>query len=113
MASKQATVDYLLDQGAGAGNLSSKKMFGEFALYLDGKVIAFVCDDQLFVKPTEAGRGFLGTVEEAPAYPGSKMYFLVTADRWEDGDWLAELWRTTAAALPAPKGKVAKKRKGG
>ena len=37
MASKQSTVDFLLDQFAGAGAVSAKKMFGEYGVYLDGK----------------------------------------------------------------------------
>ena len=98
-----------MEQSADAGTITSKKMFGEYALYCDTKVVAFVCDDQLFIKPTEAGRAYLGEVTEAEAYPGSKMYFLIDGDRWDDADWLARLVRTTAAALPLPKPKKPKK----
>jgi TfoX/Sxy family transcriptional regulator of competence genes len=56
MASKQGTVDFILEQIAAAGTVSAKKMFGEYALYCDGKMVALVCDDQLFVKITEAGK---------------------------------------------------------
>ena len=42
MASKQSTVDFLLEQMAQAGTISSKKMFGEHALYCNQKVVAFV-----------------------------------------------------------------------
>lgn len=111
MGSQQSTVDYLMEQAERAGALSARKMFGEFALYCDGKTVAFVCDDQLFIKPTEPGREFLGAVEEGHPYPGSKPYFLITGDRWDDGDWLAELIRTTADALPLPKPKAARKKK--
>lgn len=52
MASTQRTVDYLLEQLAGAGDVSTRKMFGEYALYCEGKVVAFICDDRLFIKPT-------------------------------------------------------------
>lgn len=109
MSSQQKTVDYILEQSAEAGSMTARRMFGEFGLYCDGKVVAFVCDDQLFLKPTDAGRAFLGAVTEAPAYPGSKMYFLIEGDRWDDADWLAGLIKTTADALPAPKPKPAKK----
>ena len=109
MSSQQQTVDYILEQSADAGTMTAKKMFGEYGLYCDGKVMAFVCDDQLFIKPTEAGRSYLGAVTEAPAYPGSKMYFLIEGDRWDDADWLAGLVKATADALPAPKPKKAKK----
>jgi TfoX/Sxy family transcriptional regulator of competence genes len=98
-------MEFLLDQLVGAGDITSKKMFGEYALYCDKKVVAFICDDRLYVKPTDAGRIFLGEPTEAPAYPGSKMYFLIDEDRWEDREWLTELITVTAAAVPEPKKK--------
>jgi TfoX/Sxy family transcriptional regulator of competence genes len=111
VASKQSIVDYLVDQ-MGRG-VSAKKMFGEYGLYLDGVLFALVCDDTLFVKPTEEGRRLLGDVREAPPYPGAKNAFVVEGDRWDDGDWLAELARVTKRALPPakPKPKPASKPK--
>jgi TfoX/Sxy family transcriptional regulator of competence genes len=109
MSSQQSTIDFLVDQLSGAGQITSRKMFGEFALYCDSKVVAFVCDDQLFVKPTDAGKAFLKTVDEKPAYPGSKLYFYISGEQWDDGDWLSELIKVTAAALPVPKPKKSKK----
>lgn len=108
MASKQSTVDFIAGQIAGAGTIRSKKMFGEYALYCNEKVVAFVCDDQLFVKPTHAGRTFLETPDERPAYPGSKMYFYISGDLWEDHQWLTELIVKTAEELPLPKPKKKK-----
>ena len=109
MASKQATVEYIADQMANAGSITYRKMFGEYALYCDTKVVAFVCDDQLYIKPTNAGRAYIGNVTEAPAYPGSKMYFQIDGDQWEDQEWLSNLVRNTAAELPLPKPKKKKK----
>ena len=103
VASKQSTVDFLLDQLAGAGDVTARKMFGEFCLYYSGKPVALVCDDQLFVKPTPEGGELVGTASEAPPYPGAKPYLLISADLWEDRDWLGELIRTTASQLPEPK----------
>lgn len=96
---------------ADAGDVTAKKMFGEYALYLQGKIIALFCDDQLFIKPTDAGRALLGKVKEAAPYPGAKPWFLISGDRCEDGELLSELARTTAKALPAPKLKAPKKAK--
>ena len=56
MSSQQSTVDFILDQISEAGDVSAKKMFGEYGLYCNGKMVASVCDDQLFVKPTAGGR---------------------------------------------------------
>ena len=55
MATRQSTIDFLLDQLADLPGVRARKMFGEYALYLDEKVVALVCDDQLFLKPTPAG----------------------------------------------------------
>lgn len=84
MATKQSTVDYILDQVG--ENVTARKMFGEYALYAKGKVIALVCDDTLFVKITVEGKKFVGTYyEEDAAYPGrnprcaSMKTFLMTA----------------------------------
>ena len=100
MASQQGTVDFLLDQLAGAGSVSAKKMFGEYGLYCDGKMFAIVADDQLFIKPTDAG-----TPQEAPPYPQAKPYFLIDGGLWDERDWLSQLARRTADALPPPKPK--------
>ncbi len=109
MSTQQGTVDYILEQSAAAGTVTARKMFGEFGLYCDGKIMALVCDDQLFIKPTEAGRAYLGTVTEGEPYPGAKPYFQIDGDLWDDADWLAGLVRVTAAELPLPKPKKPKK----
>lgn len=109
MASRQDTVDFLMDQIARAGRVSAKKMFGEYAIYCGGKVVALVCDDQLFLKPTVAGRTLVGKVREGSPYPGAKPHFVIDGDLWEDADWMADLIRATAKELPAPKPKPKKK----
>ena len=100
MASKVSTVEFLAEQIAAAGAVSARKMFGEYAIYCDGKLTALVCGDQLFVKPTEAGRAHIGEVSEQPPYKGAKPHFLVSGDRWDNRDWLTALIRVSAAELP-------------
>lgn len=56
MGTSRQTMDFLLDQLDRALPITTRKMFGEYCVYWDGKPVAIVCDDQLFVKPTEAGR---------------------------------------------------------
>lgn len=108
MASQQGTVDFLLDQMAGAGSVSAKKMFGEYGLYCDGKMFAIVADDQLFIKPTEAGRAWisaLDAIQEASPYPQAKPYFLICGELWDEREWLVQLARRSAAELPLPRPK--------
>lgn len=110
MASDPMTVTYIVDQSGLGARLECKRMFGEFALYLNTKVVAFVCDNKLFLKPTEAGRALLGTPIEAPAYPGSKNYFLLEQEL-EDPTLLRRAFEVTESALPLPKPKSAPRHK--
>lgn len=86
----------------GAGDVTFKKMFGEYGIYCGGKMVASVCDDKLFVKPTLGGRAHIGDVVEAPPYPGAKPSFLIPAQKLEDFEWLSELIKITAEELPLP-----------
>jgi TfoX/Sxy family transcriptional regulator of competence genes len=103
MATQQRTIDYLMEQANGAGTVLSKPMFGEYGVYVDGKLVGSVCDDQLYVKPTTAGRVHAEPVSDVPPYPGAKPHLLIEADRWDDAAWLGELLRVTAIELPSPK----------
>jgi TfoX/Sxy family transcriptional regulator of competence genes len=108
MASKQANVDFVLEQMGGAAEVSARKMFGEYAIYSRGKIVALFCDDELFVKPTVGGKAFIGDVKEGAPYPGAKAWYVITGDVCEDGDWLSELIRITERELPIPKPKAKK-----
>ncbi len=108
MSSDKAFIDFIVDQIDIAGTITYRKMFGEYAIYSNGKVVALVCGNQLFVKPTAGGKLFIGKVLEAPAYPGAKMSFLIK-DKLEDREWISELMRITANELPETKTKKKKK----
>jgi TfoX/Sxy family transcriptional regulator of competence genes len=117
MASSKSFVEYVVDQIENAGQITCRKMFGEYAIYCNRKVVALVCDNQLFVKPTEGGRAHVGEPKDAAPFPGAKLWFLIE-DRFEDREWFSELVRITAAELPEPRpkklrvwGRSAEKRK--
>jgi TfoX/Sxy family transcriptional regulator of competence genes len=104
MASNQKFVDYVCDQVRSGPSVHAKKMFGEYALFCDSKMVALICDNQLFVKPTAAGRALLKNVTEAPPYKSAKNYFLVD-EQLEDAELMAALFEATAHELPIPKPK--------
>ena len=101
MASNTDFVQYIADQCSGAGEIVTKKMFGDYAIYCDGRIFGLICDDCLYVKPTPAGQALLETVDLRPPYEGAKDYFYI-ADV-DDRDRLSALVRETCKALPAPK----------
>lgn len=104
MASDQSFMEHVLDQFDPRLGASAKKMFGEYGVYAGGKMFAMVCDNRLLVKPTVAGRAFIGSPVEAEPYPGGKPCFLIES-QLEDREWLTELAELTVAELPVPKKK--------
>jgi TfoX/Sxy family transcriptional regulator of competence genes len=93
-----------MDQMADAGSISQKKMFGEHAVYCNGKVVALICNNQLFVRPTEKGRTYIENVVEAAPYPRARAHFLIE-DAFEDRVWISGLIKLTVQELPPPKQK--------
>jgi TfoX/Sxy family transcriptional regulator of competence genes len=104
MSTRKDTIPPILDAIPGA---SVRPMFGEYAIYLEGKVLGFICDDTLFLKNLPQARALLPNAELGEAYPGSKAY--IVADPWlDEPEVLAAAARAIADALPAPKPKKPK-----
>jgi len=101
MASNADFVQYITDQCSGAGEIVTKKMFGDYGVYCNGKIFGLVCDDCFYLKPTEAVRDLLRQVEMRPPYDGAKPYFYI-ADV-DDRDYLSMLVSETCKHLPEPK----------
>ena len=74
MATHQSFIDHVLDQAELGDALTFRKMFGEYALYLDGKVVAFACDNSLFIKPGPAAQALEPELPQGPPYPGARDY---------------------------------------
>ena len=103
MASNADFVQYIVDQCSGAGEISVKKMMGDYCIYCDGAIFGLICDNNLYVKVTEPGRAVLKEVFLRPPYDGAKDYFYVSDV--DDRDYLTALIKATIPALPKPKPK--------
>ena len=101
MATSPATVAHIIDTFPDL-NLTAKRMFGEYGLYLDGVVVAFICDDTLFIKPTPATLALLPDTERGPAYPGSKDY-IIGSETLDDPDLCARAFRAVQSDAPPAK----------
>lgn len=109
MSTDSTFIDHVCDQ-SGLRSLTHRKMFGEYALYLDGKVVALACDNSLFLKPTDAVRAILKREPDGTPFPGAKPHFCID-DALDDPPLLQRLLRETAAQLPLPKPKSSKKKR--
>jgi TfoX/Sxy family transcriptional regulator of competence genes len=99
MATDASFVEYVCDQAGLGARLTAKRMFGEYGLYVDGKVVAFACDNQVFVKPTPAGRALVPQAREGKPYPPAKPHLLMD-DELDDRLLWQRLLLATAEALP-------------
>lgn len=109
MATDLSFIEYIADQSGLQDRLTHKKLFGEYALYLDGKVVAFACDNSLFIKPADATRHLTADLPQRPPYPCAKLYPVADA-LLDEQDRLHELLLATERAMPAPKPRAPRKR---
>ena len=117
MASNPDFVQYVVDQCSGAGEVSVRKMFGDYGLYCLSdcdkddpmalpKIVGLISDNALYIKPTDAGKQLLRSEVMRPPYDGAKPYCYI--EEVDDHDYLSALVRATCDALPAPKPKKKK-----
>jgi TfoX/Sxy family transcriptional regulator of competence genes len=103
MASNADFVQFIIDQCSGAGEITAKKMMGDYCIYCDGIIFGLICDNNLYIKPTYQGAAQLKEVVMRSPYPGAKEHFLITDV--DDRDSLAAIVKATVPALPKSKSK--------
>ena len=77
MGTQKETVSFILSKLRDAKRFSARAMFGEYALYADGEVVALICDDRLYVKILPASSELEGQCEKGDPYPGAKPHYVV------------------------------------
>ena len=104
MPTRPETVAHLLDLLSDTRSLTAKKMFGEYGLYLGDRMVALICDDNLFLKPTPGALALLPDNECAKPFSRAKPYLLLT-DALDDPDLVGRALRAVANDMPPPKAK--------
>jgi len=106
MSSGIEFVEYVCGQLFDVGEITYRKMFGSYGIYMDGKFMALICDDQFFLKPTVVGKAILGTPIEEPPFPGARDWYLI--EDLDDSEFLMRLLVATWEELPFLKPKKRK-----
>ena len=103
--------EFVLEQLAPAGRVTSRAMFGGVGLYLDGLFFALIDDDTLYFKADAESRRRYEAAGSRPFCPDPKRpdqamgYWQVPADVLEDPDALAAWAREAAGVALAKPGK--------
>ena len=94
MSTGKETHDYILENLRRAGNVTTRRMMGEYLVYFDGKLVGDICDGTLLLKQTPSSVRLLDGAELTYPYEGSKTLMLAVED-FEN----AELMREVLTAL--------------
>jgi TfoX/Sxy family transcriptional regulator of competence genes len=106
MATQKETIEFILEKLRNHKRFSARAMFGEYALYADGKVVALVCDDQLYVKILPASADLEKLCEKDSPYPGAKAHYLVEEHMLSELQDLPDILFAIAKSLPIKKKKT-------
>ena len=104
MACNADFVQFIVDQCSGAGEIAVKKMMGDYCIYCDGVLFGLICDNNLYIKQTDAGEAVLDEVKLRPPYPSARAHFHIT--NVDDRDYLKDIIRATVPELEAGKSKA-------
>lgn len=100
MACSLEFVEYVCEQLGDAGEITYKKMFGEYGLYCNGIFFATAENDRFYVKMTKEGEAFLREPVVEEPHQGTKMFLI---EELEDRAFLAELALKTCSQLKPAK----------
>lgn len=110
MATSKEFHDYVVDSLRRVGDVSTRKMMGEYCVYYRGKLIGDICNNCLLLKPTESVLRLMPDAERAFPYEGSKTRMVVVEDL-ENREQIAEVLNCMYGELPEPKKKVGRSKK--
>ncbi len=105
MSTQPETIDFILEKLGDPERFSTRKMFGEYALYADGVTVALVCDDQLYVKIVPASEALADQCEQDAPYPGARLHYLVEEHQLTTITDLSDILIEIARTLPKKKKK--------
>lgn len=103
MATNKEYLNFILDQLSGLDGIAVKQMMGEYIVYYNGKIVAYLCDDRLLVKPVASAIKMLPDAKMEPPYDGAKDMLLV--ENVDDKAFLTELFKSMYDELPMPRKK--------
>ena len=107
MATSPEYARFVENQFRGLEGFSMRRMFGEYAIYLQGRVLGFLADEQILLQDTPVSRKLLPDAERRELFPGSKLFVIFE----DEGN--AHLLKSVSEAmweeLPLPKPRKSRK----
>jgi len=76
MATSPEYALFVENQFRGLDGFSMKRMFGEYGIYLQGRILGFLADEQILLQDTPTARKLLPDAERRELFPGSKLFII-------------------------------------
>lgn len=93
MATTKNYLQYILDQISDLENITYRQMMGEYILYYNWKIIWWIYDNRLLLKPTNKVKELINNLEMQIPYPWAKE--MIYVDNVDNTDYLMELINET------------------
>lgn len=77
MACSNNFIEFVCSTLAPLGVVSSRKMMGDYIIYLNGKKVITACDDNAYVPKLSSIREIMADAESASPYPGAKEAYIL------------------------------------
>ena len=100
MATTASYLAFVLEQLPPLWDVRSRKMFGEYMVYLNEKPVLLVCDNTVFVKKLPVLDDLMRDTLCGYPYEGAKEHYVLDV---EDHELTAQVLRAAEAATPLPK----------
>lgn len=97
MATSKGYFRFISDQLSAVDGIAYRQMMGEYIVYVEGRIAAYICDDRLLVKPVPSAVRLMPNAAYAPPYEGAKDMLLV--DNVDDKAFLRELFEAMQPEL--------------
>lgn len=107
MACSDEYIDFLCSQLEGVGAIRTRKMFGDYCIYVDEKPVILACDEIAYIKKHEAIAEMMMDAEVGFPYDGAKEHYILDI---EHTDKTKEVIRVLLPYLHFPKPKNRKKK---
>lgn len=100
MACSSEFIDFICEALAPLGEVRSRKMMGDYVIYLNDKCVITACDNIAFIRKLDCIAPLMADAETGCAYEGAKEgYILDFSDQRKAREVISILWED----LPFPK----------
>ena len=87
MATSKEYIEFVCEQLDGIENVTYRKMFGEYMVYVNAKPLLIVCDNTVMVKKAPELASLMEGAPDGIPYEGAKVHYILDIENRPRGDF--------------------------